>query len=401
MKKRIATALLLSSSLALMGSAKAEIESWYERGQLSGNWGGARDSLEASGISPFLVYDSIVAANVSGGIDAANGFVGQVYAGITMDLEKLLGLNGTLFKVSYVNRQGDSIGPDVGGIYDPMTLYGGQTNYLYDLWLEKSFGETWALKFGRISADQDFAVSPLYAYSLSTAINGPIRALLLENAMTSFPYAVWGTRLKYRPSAQHQLQLGAYQIGKDMWNYRDHGVNFSIRGDDGVSVLAQYDWTPEVFGRPARVYVGAINSFYDFADFDGIGTTDYFWRLYGHANVEVADGLEVFGLLSYSDIDEVAKTPFQGSMGFVYDRLIPSRKNDRTFFYATYGQLSNDYGRSLSEDVDFEAVYELGHRFQIIPSFFIQPSVQYIQRPGGTGDIDNAVVLGAWIGASF
>ena len=71
------------------------------------------------------------------------------------------------------------------------------------------------------------------------------------------------------------------------------------------------------------------------------------------------------------------------------------------FSYTTYGQISDEYGQSLGEDTDFEAVYELGHRFQIIPSFFIQPSVQYIQMPGGTGDIPDAVVLGAWVGAAF
>ena len=318
-----------------------------------------------------------------------------------MNLDKLLGLYQTISKISMVNRHGNSVGESVGGIYDPMTIYGGQTYYLYDLWLETNFSDALALKLGRVSADQDFAVSPLYAYSLSTAINGPIRALLFDNVMTSFPYAVWGARVKYKPSEQHQFQLGAYQIGKDMWNYHDHGVNFSIRGDDGVSILAQYDWTPEVFGRPARVYVGVVNSFYDFADFVGTGTTDHFVRVYGHADAEVADGLKLFGLLAYSDQDQVAKTPFQASIGAIYEGLIPSREDDRTFFYATYGQISDEYGQSLGEDTHFEAVYELGHRFWIIPSLYIQPSVQYIQKPGGTGDIDDAVVLGAWVGVSF
>ena len=225
--------------------------------------------------------------------------------------------------------------------------------------------------------------------------------MLLENAFTSFPYSVWGARLKYKPSEQHQFQLGAYQIGEDMWDFNDHGVDFGIRGDDGVTILAQYDWTPEVFGRPARVYVGVVNAFFDFDDFDGTGTTDHLVRFYGHADVEVADGLKLFGLLTYSDQDEVAKTPFQASIGAIYKGLIPSRQDDRTIFYATYGQFSDEYGRSLGESKDFEAVYELAHRIQIIPSFHIQPSIQYIQKPGGTGEIDDAVVIGAWVGVTF
>ncbi|HBP87365.1 MAG TPA: carbohydrate porin [Nitrospirales bacterium] len=397
----IAIALSLSSSIATTATAQLPPESWYEGAQLTGNWWGFRDSLEDSGVRPFIVYDSIFAANVSGGIESDKDFVGQVYAGLEMDLERLLGLNGMTFKVSYVNRHGDSIGESVGGIYNPMAIFGGQTNYLYDFRLEKSFGDAWAIKLGRISADQDFALSPLYFYSLSTAINGPIRALLLENALTSFPFAVWGGRIKYKPSKPHQFQLGAYLIGKDMFNFKDHGVNFSIRDDDGVSILAQYDWSPDVFGRPARVFVGVVNAFFDFEDFDGTGTTDHFVRFYGHANVEVADGFKLFGLLSYSDQDDVAKTPFQANIGSVYKGLIPSRPDDRTIAFATYAQFSDEYGESLGEDKNYEMVYELAHRIQIIPSFYIQPSIQYIRNPGGTGNIDDAIVLGAWVGASF
>ena len=401
MRNRIAIPLLLSTCLVMAETGQSSSETWYQRDRLTGNWAGHRDSLEESGVVPFMVYDSIFASNVSGGIKSDEEFTGQVYAGLDLDLEKLLGMDRTTFKFSLVNRHGDSIGRSVGGIYDPMTIYGGQTTYLYDLWLEKAFGDAWAIKFGRVSADQDFASSPLYGYSLSTAINGPVRALLLENAITSFPYPVWGGRLKYKPSGQHQFQIGAYQIGKDMWDFHEHGTNISIRSDDGVSILAQYDWTPGVFGRPARVNVGVVNAFFDFNDFDGTGTTDHFVRHYGHADVELAEGLKLFGLLSYSDQDQVARTPFQASIGANYKGLIPSRPNDRTMAFVTYGRISDKYGQSLGEDKDFEAVYELGHRIQIGPGIYIQPSVQYIQKPGGTGNIDDAVVLGAWVGASF
>ena len=46
-------------------------------------------------------------------------------------------------------------------------------------------------------------------------------------------------------------------------------------------------------------------------------------------------------------------------------------------------------------------VLELGHRFQITPSSYIQPDIQYIVNPGGTGDISDAVVIGAQFGVTF
>tara|TARA_R110002096_G_scaffold318022_10_gene512433 strand:- start:4007 stop:5254 length:1248 start_codon:yes stop_codon:yes gene_type:complete len=368
---------------------------------LTGDWGGLRPQLIDNGITPFLYYDTIFGANVSGGIRADQEFAGQVYGGFDLDLEKLFGIQGTMMKMSYVHRHGDSISPSVGGIYDPMTIFGGQVSYLYQFFLETQFNDQWSLKFGRVSADTDFAKSPLYGYSLSTAINGPIRATLLENSITSFPYPVWGGRLKYNATDEHQFQLGAYQTGPDQWDFTANGLDFSFGDDDGVSVIAQYDWTPQINGRDARFMLGAINSFRDFDNFDGESTTDFLFRAYLHGEMEVADGLKAFGMISYSDQHEVAKTPMQVSTGLNYQGLFPGRDDDTTFFFATYGQLSDDFGDSIGENLSHELVYELGHRLQFTDFFYVQPSVQYIQNPGGTGDIDDAFVVGAWVGFKF
>ncbi len=368
---------------------------------LLGDCGGARSCLAESGITPFLYYDSIYAANVDGGIKSDQDYTGQIYAGADLDLETLWGWDGTTMKISMVERHGDSISRSVGGIYDPMCIYGGQVGYLYQLWLEKAICDAWAFKIGRVSADTDFANNDLYRYSLSTAINGPMRAMLLENIITSFPYPVWGGRLKYVPNDRHQFQVGAYQIGDGMWDFTQHGLDFSIRHDDGVSVLTQYDWTPQLYGLPARVFLGAVNSFFDFDNFDGVGTTDHFLRLYAHAEAEIAVGLTVFGFATHSDEDQVAKTPVQISGGINKQGLIPCRENDHTVFFATYGELSDDYGDSIGEDVDYEWVFELGHRIRVTPATYFQPAMQYIVHPGGTGDIANSTVLGAWMNAAF
>ena len=48
-----------------------------------------------------------------------------------------------------------------------------------------------------------------------------------------------------------------------------------------------------------------------------------------------------------------------------------------------------------------EMVFELGHRVQLTKYAYVQPDVQFIRKPGGTGNIDDAVVLGVQFGASF
>lgn len=252
--------------------------------------------------------------------------------------------------------------------------------------------------------DEDFAESGLNRYSLSTAINGPIRSMMLQNPQIySFPLGLWGGRLKYTPSDEHQFQLGVYQINDNPFGNNLDGTDFGIDDDDGVTIMLQYDWTPQIFSRPARFYGGVAHSIYDIQDFDG-GESSSMTTIYGRAEVEVIDDLKLFTFASYNYKEESAIVPLQISAGANWKGLIPGRENDHTVFFATYGKISDDYGKFVSgTSVDSEMVFELGYRIQCTPAFYVQPSVQYIVDPGGgtNGDIDDAVVLGAWVGMAF
>ncbi|WP_372796335.1 carbohydrate porin [Pontiella sp.] len=399
MKKLLTVTIIASVGLAFAEEV-VNTKSWYEQDRLFNR----HEDMEESGISPFLYFDSIYAANVDGGVETDDQFTAQVYAGVDLDLEKLLGFEDTVFKISMVNRQGNGIAGDVGGIYDPMCINGGpagQVAWLYQVWVEKMFCDDWAVKLGRTSMDEDFANDDLYRYSLSTAINGPIRSMMLESPQIySFPLALWGGRVKYSLSEEHQFQLGAYQINDSIWDDYVKGTDWSWRSDDGVTIMAQYDWTPEIFDRPSRFYFGIADSVYDYTDFDG-GETSNLLRFYGHGAVEVIEGLKLFAFGAYTAQDETAAVPLQLSGGANWKGLFPCRPDDHTMAFITYAGLSDDYNDARGVDTDEEMVFELGHRVQIIPSFYIQPSVQYISTPAAAADADDALVLGAWVGAAF
>lgn len=402
--KTIHTTLLLATAItSTAGIVLADSGPLLERERLTGDWGGARTSLEDSGISPFFYYDAIVGANVSGGIRDDEEFTGQIYTGLDFDLEKLFGWEATTFKVSVVDRHGDSVSSSVGGIYDPMTIYGGpdgQKTILYQVVFETYLNDQWSLKLGRDSQDSDFANDDLYRYSLSTSINGPIRAMMLSQPqIVSFPLGVWTARLKYEHSEEHTFKFGAYQNSQDIWE-NIPGTDFGIDDDEGITFMAQYDWTPTINDRPAQLYVGVAHSEVDYDEFSG-GEADSSSRIYAHFDFQPFEDVTLFAFGAYTSQDDVAVTPLQLSAGANIKGLIPGREEDRTVAFITYGELSDKYADSIKMDLDYEMVYELGHRIQLTPAFYIQPAVQYIQNPGGTGDIDDAVVLGAWIGASF
>jgi porin len=97
--------------------------------------------------------------------------------------------------------------------------------------------------------------------------------------------------------------------------------------------------------------------------------------------------------------------PFQVNVGLHYKGLFPGRDDDRSVLHFIYGHISGDYARSVhvpgGHFADSEKVLEVGHRFQVTKWSYIQPDLQYVIDPGGTGDIPDAVVIGAQMGVTF
>ncbi|MGC6431092.1 MAG: carbohydrate porin [Jejuia sp.] len=354
------------------------------------------------GVEPFLHYASIGATNVSGGLEQEASYSGQLYTGLKLNFETLLGWKGTRGKISMINRHGKGLEKEVGSIFEPLNLVGGQNTFLYDLNIEHDFGDKFSWKIGRTTTVDDFSVSQWYFYSLSNTINGVIRALLLDGRTTTFPFATWGTRFKYKPNAKHQFQIGVYQLSETVFDDTQNGLDFAFRDSDEVSVFSQYDWFGKIADRKTRIYAGANQVFGRFNGLDSNTLSEYFLRLYGHIDIDLTEGLNTFLTLAYSPHGEVAKLPFQSSLGLNWKGLVKSRVEDRILFFATIGTFSKEWATLQGYDtLSPEVVLEMGYRFQITDYFVLQPAVQYSINPGGAGVIDNAIIPGIWIEASF
>lgn len=404
--------LLLASSTALV-AADAASDSLYAN-RLTGDWGGTRSQLADKGVEVFAYYNAITSTIASGGLGDETNYAGDLFTGVTLDLEKLIGWDNTTFTLSGIDRHGSDVTPSVGSQYSVMQLVGGQTTFLYNVTLEKLFKDgDLSVKLGRMTATDDFVGSPLYGYSLNNAVNGQIRAVLFDGVMTSYPFAVWGGRVKAKTSDDSFVQVGVFQISPDMFDPAKHGTDFSIASDDGVSVFVQYDWNPVLAGKQAHFFAGVNNAFaMDLPEFNTTDTASGFTRFYAHGDYQVYresaerdEGLTLFATFAYTAQDKVAIIPVQSTLGAHYKGLLPGRPEDRTVAFVTYGKFSDaasDEQVALGNSpLDYEMVFEIGHRVQLTKYAYIQPDIQFIKRPGGTGNIDDAVVLGVQFGASF
>jgi len=412
--------------------------SWWNGSYLTGDWGGLRAQLQDEGVTPYAYYTSITIGNPSGGINQTGPKYAQdVSFGLNFDMQKLVGWDGATINICGIDRLGETIQKDVGSVYDPVQIYGGQTIFLYNVTLEQEFwNDIGSFKIGRLSPGDDFATSPLYGYYVSNGIDGQIRAVIDDTRFATYPFASWGARLRFDPSSEFNIMTGIYEVSDQLFNPNRHGVNFAINGQDGTQIVQQFGWTPEfdtepvesssatggdsnsvasahqMRGLPGHYFVGAYWSNSNYSQFGTPATTRLSYGFYAHADQMVyreapgSDrGLTLFGTVAYAPQENIAILPFQLSGGALYQGLFPDRPKDMSIFGVIYGDFSDDYASSVTQPLGGTATteidLELGYRVQVTDFAYVQPDVQYIARPGGTGNIPNAVVLGVQVGLTF
>ncbi|PYI87285.1 MAG: carbohydrate porin [Verrucomicrobia bacterium] len=374
---------------------------------MTGDWGGLRARLFKAGVEVFAFENSIYNGNVSGGIHPGHAtIVSDAFAGLKFDLEKLFGWKGGLFVISGIDRAGEDLTRKyVGSIYSVQQMVGGQRPFLYQVYLQQK------LAHNKVRLD--------------------IRNVLFDTRFSAYPFPVWAAAAFYE-STEFNVKLGLFQTSNRMFDNTKHGLDWSIRGEDGYTAIAQFGWTPQLFkqpvtsgasdgkgtaapvlkGMPGHYHIGVTFSQWDFYPRFLGGFEDHSYGFYVHADQMVYQeapgsdqGLCVFVASGYYPQSEISIVPFQVNVGLHYKGLFPGRDDDRTILHFIYGDLSDDYARSVHVPgrhfADSEKVLEVGHRFQVTKWSYIQPDLQYVIDPGGTGDIPDAVVIGAQMGVTF
>jgi porin len=109
-----------------------------------------------------------------------------------------------------------------------------------------------------------------------------------------------------------------------------------------------------------------------------------------------AQGLRPWGAVTLAPDEQANTVPFSAGGGLVYHGLLPTRDDDLTALAVYYGKLSDKL-----QDRNAETVVEVNHRFQLAAWLYVTPDFQYVIRPNGQSDIDDAAVFGGEIGIGF
>lgn len=245
-----------------------------------------------------------------------------------------------------------------------------------------------------------FSTSEIFYNYVNTAINGhPISFPINDEGFFSDPQASWAARMEIFPVNDFYIKAGVYNSNPRVGEDSAHGVDFSFK--KGVILVSEAGYLRgQQVGSsdmPGRYTFGA---FYDTRKFEKLsddsnkekGNYGLYWiveQMIYREQYTDDQGLTPWISIAISPDETINTFPFFISGGLVYKGLFPDRGSDKTAFGFAYGTLSDDL-----ENKDYELMLELTHMFQTTPWLQIQPDIQWVIHPGGSGEIPNALVLG-------
>jgi porin len=400
------------------------------RTHLLGDWAGLRPKMEDFGITPTLTYVSDIAGNPTGGKSQGAAYADNIGLSLVFDLDKLVGMDGGSFLVSMSQRDGDSLSQKrIGNVFAVQQVYGGQTFHLVDLaYQQKLFDDHIELSLGRIAAGDDFLVSQYDYLFMQNGFDGnPVAIFYNSPGMNSYPNATWGTRIKWKPTKRTYLMAGIYNGDTAIRADDNHGTDMSMNGPVFVMGEAGY----RLNGLPGdSQFLGnyKIGFWYDNSTLTDYRTVGYgtptgsqqgswgFYGMFDQVLIPFAEptsnrGLGVFGSVLVAPDQAVSEMPYFFTAGVAMRGIFASRPTDAAGFGVVFGEFSSDLRDAEQREQlldptvgvqSHETVLEWTYRFNLHQgALFFQPDVQYVMRPGGTGQLANAVVLGCQLGVNF
>jgi porin len=394
------------------------------REHLLGDWFTARTLLEDHGITPTLTFVTDSLGNPMGGRKQGFTTANNVGLDVNFDLEKLVGLEGGSFLFSMSYRFGGSLSANyIHNVFTVQQVFGGETFRVVNVaYSQKLLDDRVEFRLGRIATGDDFLVSPYNYVFVQNGFDGnPVGIFKNSHGTTAYPTDTWGTLVKVRPSPRSYIMGGVYNGDPSLGDNSKNGLDFSMDGP--VFAIGEIAYQPNSLPGD-RGLLGNYKAgfWYDNNHFTNFNTGKFehgnwgLYTLFDQVLVRFSEqgsnrGFGIAGSLLVSPDQSISQMPYFFTAALVTRGIFPSRPRDIIGLGAVYGHFSNDLqnfqrrAQVLDPNVEVqshETVMELTYRLALLKSaLYVQPDLQYVFRPGGTGRIPDALVLGAQVAVNF
>ena len=402
---RVAVAIL---AIGTAPPAPAALPALIERDQISGDWGGRRTTWSDRGYDFTFEYTGEV-FGTSGGTDSGSVYQGLGYGALDIDGEKAFGWSGTTLRLSTLWTHGVSPGKYTGDELTVSNIDAYDGLRLYELYIEKAIG-SFNIRMGNLLTDEEFAGTEFGGAFINAAFGQP--AFWSANTLNTGPafnLPGLGVRLRYDFTEAWYAQAGIYDgdtfddAGGDA-SVNQHGLHFELGNGQGWTSLYEVGYNEfnlENVQLPVWYRLGAWHHTGDFTKHDNT-TAEGNWGVYGAVDKllirEAGEGMQGLGAFFRAGWSVPDRSRFQWVVdtGLSYRGLIPGRDEDEAAIGFVYGR----HARAAA-DSSHENVVEATYKFQLSPSVYLQPDIQWINRPSGDSSVDDAWAFGLRFGLTI
>lgn len=392
-------------------------KSIWGRETLTGNWFGAGDKLEETGLAFKLNLTQVYQQNLRGGLATgrhAGRYQGSYDLEGTLDTEKAFKLPGG--EIYALARGGWSDGLDASSIG---SLFGANADAMGDhgivLWQlfyeQKLLSDRVRIRVGRVDLTGAFECrgckvsfdGNAYANDETSQF---LNTALVNNPTIPFPEVGLGALVHVQLTDSWYISAGVADADAQATR---SGFESAFGGPADAFAIFETGYVPEIKSAKGVMW-GAyrVGLWYDPQAKERLDDPGHFKRddvgFYTSCEQMVwkenagddTQGLGLFARYGLAD-GEVNEIRNFWSTGLQYQGLLPTRDNDVLAFGVAQGLLSPDAGFSKAQ----ETVLEMYYKIQVTGWMTISPDFQYIFHPGADAGVGDAVVVGARMQMSF
>ena len=406
--------------LAALDAHAAQDDPTAVTGTPDDSFAGQLQKLAANGVFIRANLIDQYATNPRGGVDQGRTNVGQFNIGADLDLQKMLGFDGSSFHLTVYRDYGNGLNHDVTGTYS-------KQQYIYKneyprwhlglfAWEQKFLDNKLDVLFGRLGTTAYYAHLATNCQFQAGTTCGVPRLINSEAGYSLLPSATWALNVNYKLTPHSYIEGGAYEVNPT--TQPSNGLDFSIANATGVTFPVEWGWSkmdaaenPYGFELKAGGYLSTAplsDPYYNTAgrskgryggtareaDSNRSGVYAMADHIVWRPSPGSSRNLNVFlGVVHQLETDEIMRD--QVYTGFVLTGPFAARPTDTLGLSISYFRMT-DAERDYLNDARIKAggsgknnpnqvAFELNYGWKPVPGLTLMPNIQYIIHPDNSG----------------
>ena len=365
---------------------------------------------EEPAVSVDARYVGDVWRNTTGGLRTGSAYLGNANLAVAVDGERALGLGGTSFYMDAQSIHGQGVSSRLVGDAQVLSNIEAQSQLrLYEMWMERSFGERAgrSLRFGLYDLNSEFdSLETAHLFLNASSGVGPTLAQTGLNGPSIFPVTSLGARVQWSFSPAWSARVALLDgVPGDPNHPALNRMRFGAH--DGLLAIS------EVGYAGARLHKLAVGTWSYTEKFDEIapasgatapaqsrGNRGFYLigdgQLFAEAD-DSAQGLNAFVRLGSAN-DRINRFHDFVGAGLVYTGALPNRPADQLGLAISSVGNGSVYRRAQLADGTAtdrrETNVELSYRLGVTKWLTLQTSVQHIVNPDTNPELHNATAVG-------